>query len=60
MWCDGQVPLVGCLVGCWVGGESGGGLWVLVLCWNFPAWGQHIWGLVALGVLGFLGASTLG
>ena len=47
-------------IGVVFGGESGGGLCVLVLCWNFPAWGPAYMGVVALGVLGFLGASTLG
>ena len=32
------------------GGESDGGLWVLVLCWTFLAWGPACVGLEGSGV----------
>ena len=47
-------------MGCWAGSESAGGLWVLVLCWGFPARGPACVGLVGLGVWSFLEASPLG
>ena len=39
--------------------KYGGGLWVLVLCWSFPAWWLVFVGLVDLGVWSFLWGSTL-
>ena len=41
-------------MGGWAGGESDGGLRVLVLCWSFPAWGLRVWQTVGLGVRSLL------
>ena len=51
---------MGCLMVHWAGGESGGALWVLVLCWSFPALGPAWVGLVGLGVWSFLEVFPLG
>ena len=44
----------------WAAGESGRGLWVLVLCLSFPVWGPACMRLVGLGLWNFLRASFLG